>query len=374
MKKMAIYILCFVMCVWTVAASASVTIAVITPKAGVHARQGEEIFTGVQHAVDGINAAGGLLKQKVKILPIDDQCSNNIAISTAQMLTLSKQQNPVLVIGPYCQNAFADVTDTYSRAGMLQIIPTAISVALKNVKHKGLIKMLGYSSQQAKDFFAYYNKHLAGEKVALIHNPDDKESLAIAEAIRDEFQTHGKSILLQNYTYDDEGNDGKVKYDVLAAKIVAQGNKIAFVTGTEKNIRKMARYLKSERASFMIFTDRYTASEKYFDYLGDDADGTYFMSLNGQINEPDLAEEMVQLRLSGFEPEGLALYGYSAVKIWEQLVKKAGSFDYAKVSKKINNNKIETTLGSYYFSGGEPKQSEKYIVQRYHNGTLEKID
>ena len=155
---------------------------------------------------------------------------------------------------------------------------------------------------------------------------------------------------------------------------MAQGNKIAFVTGTEKNIRKMARYLKSERASFMIFTDRYMASEKYFDYLGDDADGTYFMSLNGQINEPDLAEEMVQLRLSGFEPEGLALYGYSAVKIWEQLVKKAGSFDYDKVSKKINNNKIKTTLGNYYFSNGEPKQSEKYIVLRYQNGKLEKID
>ena len=106
------------MCAWVITANASVTIAVITPKAGVHARQGEEIFTGVQHAVDGINAAGGLLKQKVKILPIDDQCSNNIAVSTAQMLTLSKQQNPVLVIGPYCQNAFTEVTDTYSRAGM----------------------------------------------------------------------------------------------------------------------------------------------------------------------------------------------------------------------------------------------------------------
>ena len=45
-----------------------------------------------------------------------------------------------------------------------------------------------------------------------------------------------------------------------------------------------------------------------------------------------------------------------------------------KKAKKINNNKIETTLGNYYFSNGEPKQSEKYIVLRYQNGKLEKID
>ena len=67
---------------------AAVTVAVVTPKAGVYVAEGTELLAGAQKAVDEINEAGGLLKQKINILPIDDQCSNNIAISTAQMLSL----------------------------------------------------------------------------------------------------------------------------------------------------------------------------------------------------------------------------------------------------------------------------------------------
>lgn len=233
--------------------------------------------------------------------------------------------------------------------------------------------MLGYSSGQAADFFEYYNKHFAGETVALLENREDAESVAVAEAVRDEFQKHGKSVMLKSYTYQENNENTKIKYDILAAKIVAEKNKIAYVTGTAKNIRKMVRYLKSEWADFTIFTELNAATDEYFKYLGNDADGTYFLTLNRQINDPDLAEEMVKLRLSGFEPEGLSLYGYSAVKIWESLVKQVGTFNYAKVSKKINGNKIKTPLGSYYFTSGEPRNNERYTIQRYQNGTFEKV-
>ena len=69
----------------------------------------------------------------------------------------------------------------------------------------------------------------------------------------------------------------------------------------------------------MIFADKYIATKEYLKYLGDDANGTYFMSLSGQNDDPEFAETMVSLRLSGLETEGLALYGYTAVKygkIW----------------------------------------------------------
>jgi branched-chain amino acid transport system substrate-binding protein len=371
-KKLA-YISGLITWLWNLPAISAVTIAVISPKAGVYARQGTEIFEGVRHAIDEINANGGILKQKIKLLPIDDQCNNNIALSTAHMLALNKHQTISLIVGPFCSNDFEETTSIYASSGILQIIPTAISPSLKKVKQKGLIKMLGYSSGQAVDFFEYYNKHFAGETVALLENREDAESVAVAEAVRDEFQKHGKSVMLKSYTYQENEIDTKIKYDTLAAKIVAEKNKIAYVTGTSKNIRKMVRYLKSEWSDFIIFTEQNAATDEYFEYLGNDAEGTYFLSLNRQVNDPDLAEEMVKLRLSGFTPEGLSLYGYSAVKIWEALVRQVGTFNYAKISKKINGNKIKTSLGSYYFVSGAPKNNEKYTIQHYHNGTFEKV-
>ncbi len=348
---------------------AAVTVAVITPRAGVYLTEGTELLAGVQNAVDEINEDGGLLKQKINILPIDDQCNDNIAVSTAQMLSLQKHRNIALVIGPYCDNALAEVAEIYAQANIVQIIPNTVSDSHKNTKQKGLIKMLGYSSQQAADFFDYYNTHLAGEVIALISNTKNIASIEMATAIQEQFQKHGKLAMLKNYTYQQTNKD----YESLAAQIVADGVKVAFVTGSAANIKKIARYLKSEWHDFMIFTDKYAATKEYFKYLGDDAEGTYFMSLSGQTDDPEFAETMVALRLSGLETEGLSLFGYTAVKIWEFLARQAGTFNYAKVAKKINGNKIRTPLGRFIFNTGAPKNNEKYTIYLYQDSVFHRV-
>ena len=352
-----------------VVTQASITIAVITPKAGAFSAEGAEISAGAQKAVEEINEAGGLLKQKIHILPVDDQCNDNIAVSTAQMLALQKQKKVALVIGPYCANAFTSVAEIYSNAKIPQIVPNTISASYKETKQKGLIKMLGYNTQQAEDFFAYYNMHLAGSQVAIISNSKNSNSTNIATAVYEQFQKHGKSALLKNYTYQQTNKD----YEALAAQIVAEGSKIAFITGTTADIKKIARYLKSEWSEFMIFADKYIATKEYLKYLGDDANGTYFMSLSGQNDDPEFAETMVSLRLSGLETEGLALYGYTAVKIWENLAQQTGTFDYAKIIKKMKGNKIHTPLGRFIFNAGTPKSNEKYTIYLYNQGTFQRV-
>ena len=80
------------------------------------------------------------------------------------------------------------------------------------------------------------------------------------------------------------------------------------------------------------------------------------------------------MRLSGFETDGLALYGYEAVKLWAALVQKAGSFDYSKLAKAANNGKIKTSLGKLIFHNGTPKTSESYAIYQYQNGLFEKVN
>lgn len=350
-------------------AQATVTVAVIVPRAGVYITEGSELLAGVQKAVDEINEAGGLLKQKISILPIDDQCSDNIAVSTAQMLSLQKHRNIALAVGPYCDNSLAEAAKIYAQADIVQIIPNTVDDSHKSTKQRGLIKMLGYKSQQAIDFFDYYNAHLAGEIIALITNIKNTASVEMTTAIQEQFQKHGKSTMLKNYTYQQTNKD----YETLAAQIVAEGAKVAFITGSAANIKKMARYLKSEWHDFIIFTDKYAATKEYFKYLGDEADGTYFMSLSGQNDDPEFAETMVKLRLKGLETEGLSLFGYTAIKIWEALARQSGTFNYAKVVKKINGNKIRTPLGRFIFNAGAPKNNEKYTIYLYQDGVFHRV-
>ena len=358
-----------ILALWAVPAAANMTVAVITPKAGAWSKQGAELTAGAKKAAEEINANGGLLKQKIKILDIDDQCNDSIAVSTAQMLTLMKDKKIALVIGPYCANSFETVAQTYAAAKIFQIIPTAVDYAQAKTVQKGLIKMLGYTSQQAVDFFKYYNAHFAGEKVAIVSDINNAQSSEIAQAVNDQFAKHGKTVVVQNYTYDMTQKD----YEKLAKRIIKAGNKVVFLTGSAKQIRKTAEYLKERKADLAIFINKYQATDAYFEKLEELAEGTYVLELSGKNNDPEFAEALVKLRLSGFETDGLALYGYSALKLWAALVKKAGSFDYAKVSAKANNGKIETDLGNHMFHNGAPKNNESYAVYLYQNGHFNNV-
>lgn len=343
-------------------AEAKINIAIIAPKAEEYAVQGKELISGAKQAVNEINSSGGLLGKKVKLMEIDDQCNNSIAISTAQMITILKENKIDLVIGPYCANSFAEVADIYAKAKIFQIIPTTVNYSQAKIIKKGLVKMLGYTTQQSKAFFDFYNVNFAGKKVALIYNGEQSESQEDADEIISEFSKHGKSLVLKAYDLADK------KYTDLAELVIEDGNEIAFISGTERNIRKTVKALKTEKSDFIVFTNKYAAGSKYISYLDNLADGTYFMELQGQTDDPEFTETLVKLRLRGFEIDGLSLYGYAAVNLWKTLVTKAHSFAYDKLSAQINNKSIKTELGYKMFNNGVPKNNEKYAVYRYIDG------
>lgn len=348
----------------TANAYANVDIALIMPKAGPYTIQGKELIAGVEKAVEQINSTGGLLGQKIDVLQIDDQCNDSIAVSTAQMLTILKQKKIRLVIGPYCANSFDKVADIYAKAKIFQIIPTTVNYTQAKVIKKGLIKMLGYTDQQAKDFFAFYNEHFAGQKVALIYNKDEINGSDEQKALAQEFLKHGKSVMIEQFTYDMTDKD----YDKLAQKVLERGNTIAFLFGYAKNIRKMAEALKEKDDKFVIFVNKYDAADEYIKYLQDLADGTYFMELQGNTDNPEFTETLVKLRINGFDIEGMSLYGYSALNLWKTLVQQTKSFEYDKLANAANKRNIKTEIGYKMFHNGVPKNSEHYGVVLYRQG------
>ena len=369
MNRFIKYIALFTVLLFAQATEARVTIALIAPKAGDYLQQGNELTKGVKKAVDEINSSGGLRGKKVKLLLVDDECNDAMAISTAQMLAVSKENPLSLVIGPYCANSFGTVADVFANAKIFQIIPTTVNYSQAKTIKRGLVKMLGYTNQQAVDFFKFYNANFAGMNVAVISSTTDEDSTQEAEAIIKEFARHGKSVVIKNYTYQMTDKN----YDDLAEKIIDEKNQIAFLLGTAKNIRKMARAIREEDEDFIIFTNKYQATEEYIRYLDRWAEGTYFMELRGKDDSPEFAETLVKLRLSGLDTEGLSLYGYSAVKLWQELVKKAKSFDYNKLSAALNNKTVKTEFGNKMFHNGAPKVSESYAVYRYENEVFNKV-
>lgn len=347
---------------------ADINIAVWAPLSEDNTSAGSELMAGAQIAVKELNQEGGLLGEKIKLIPIEDECNDSLTVSTAQMLALNKDTTykPSAIIGPYCFNQFQKVTDTLAQAKIFQIIPTMINGTYAGTAHSGLIKMVGYKEQQAKDFFSFYNKTFNWMRVALIF---DKNNAEIAQAVRDVFQNNGKIEALSNYSFEDYHFD----YSDIAEAAFNDDTQMAFILGDAEHVAYMARKLRSNKRNYIIFVNKYQVMPEFENIMGHLIKNCYFMGLPSLKDRPEFTETLVKLRLLGIEPEGLAVYGYSAVQLWAELVKRAHSFEYKKLADSLKDASFDSGWGQLMFTNGNPTNTLSYSIYSYQNGEYTQV-
>lgn len=333
---------------------------------------GDEIISGVRIAVEDINARGGLNGEKINLITRSmTNGDDGLAVSTAQMMAVntSPKDKMSLVIGPYCDNAFDEVAAIYAKANIFQIIPTTISAREATKNHKGLVKMVGYKDRQGKDFYNYYKNNFADKRVALVYDSNNREIVEIAAAIQGEFRKEGDADKLRAFSFETYNQN----YGRLADAIFKNNIDLAYILGKSRSIAKLSKELKSEKKDFVIFTNKYQAQDDFNRIMGDLAEGSYFIALPSLKDNPNFAETLVKLRLLGVEPEGLSVYGYSAVKLWEELVEKADSFSYNKLASVLNSQSVDTGWGETMFNNGNPQNSINYGIYQLQSGEYTQV-
>src|SRR5262249_50820504 len=80
-------------------ARADITIAVAGPMTGSNAAFGEQFRRGAERAVADLNAKGGVLGQKLKLVVGDDACDPKQAVRVANDMAAKRA---VFVAGHYC--------------------------------------------------------------------------------------------------------------------------------------------------------------------------------------------------------------------------------------------------------------------------------
>lgn len=350
------------------AVSADVTLVVIAPKAGEYAKAGEELFNGAKLAIREINDNGGINGEKLDLLTIDDRCDDRLAVSTAEMLTLLSSKKIGLVIGPYCANRFNETADIYEKAEIFQIVPTTVSYNAGNDDKKGQILLLGTKAQVSNAFFQFYNRNFAGLKVGFVYNDNIEEGYTeVAKTLFAEFQRYGKSDLLKFYILNGENGMSD-----LASAIKNDDINIVFALGKADETINFIETVKDKNENIIVFTSKSILSPKALKLLDKTADGMYVLGLPGLKDSLMFAENLVNLRLLGIEPEGQEAYSYVAVKLWGDLAKQVKSFSYNKLAEAVNKGELKEKWSEFLMHSGSVKASQ-YIIEEYRQGGLKQV-
>ena len=121
-------------------AKADITIAVAGPMTGQYASFGEQFVHGAKMAVADINAKGGVLGQKIKLIIGDDACDPKQAVAVANKLV---SDGVKFVAGHFCSGSSIPASKVYTEEGILQISPASTNPKLTEEGGPNVFGQLG---------------------------------------------------------------------------------------------------------------------------------------------------------------------------------------------------------------------------------------
>ena len=347
-------------------ARADIVIGVPGPMTGGMAWIGEQGERGAALAIAELNAAGGVLGEPVRILLVDDFCDADQALAAAKKLVA---EEVALVAGHLCSGAALAASKVYEEAGILMISPTATNPALTEQGFANVFRMSGRDTLQGTMAAEYLAARWGGQDIAIIHD-GQAYGKGIAEEARRRLSDHGVTGILF-----DAIEPGQADYSTLVDELQAAQIGALYFAGYTAEAGLIIRQARSRGYDLEMIGSDALISEYFWHVAGQAAVGVRFVSMSDPRANPQAAEIVARFRADGYEPEGITLYSYAAVKVWAQAVEKAGTVEPKAVAAALRAHQFDTVLGTIGFDEkGDVYGYEPFVWYVWREGNYEPVN
>ena len=287
-------------------ASAQIKLGVAGPITGGSAAFGAQLKNGTEQAVEDINAAGGILGQKIQVFVGDDRADPKEGVSVANKFV---GDGVKFVVGHFNSGVTIPSSEVFQENGILQITPAATNPKVTERGMWNIFRTCGRDDQQGPVAGAIIADKFKGKKVAVVH---DKTTYGqgLAEETRKAMNTKGvKEVLFEGV------NVGDKDYSALVSKIKAARADLVYWGGLHDTGGLILRQLRAQgvRAPFMGADG--IADEEFAAIAGPGAEGTLMTFGPDARKRPEAKDIVAKFRAKNFEPQAYTLYSYAAVQV-----------------------------------------------------------
>ncbi len=347
------------------AAQAQLKIATAGPMTGNYAAIGAQMRAGAEQAVADLNAAGGVLGQKVQLEVGDDACDPKQAVSVAGKLAGDGAQ---FVAGHYCSSSSIPASKVYADEGVLQISPASTNPDYTDKGGWNTFRVCGRDDQQGAIVGKYLAEHYKGEKIAIL---DDNSAYGkgLADQVRLALQANGgKEIMDEHYVA------GEKDYSALVSRLKQAGAQVVYMGGYHTEAGLITRQAREQGLNAQFISGDALATAEFGQIAGPAGNGFMFTFPPDPRLNPAAAEVVKEFSKTGFDPEGYTLYTYAAVQIWAEAVKKAGSADPQKVAAALKSGgPWDSIIGPISFDKKGDVTAAGYVFYVWKNGNYSEM-
>lgn len=338
-----------VVAVGTGTATAQVKIGVAGPITGGSAAFGAQLKNGAEQAVKDINAAGGILGQKLDLVVGDDRADPKEGVSVANKFV---GDGVKFVIGHFNSGVTIPSSLVYKDNSIMSITPASTNPCVTDRKlgpcgddkkaHPNLLvfRTCGRDDQQGTVAGNFIAKNYANKKVVIIH---DKTTygLGLANETRKAMTAKNvKPVMFEGVNKEDKD------FSALVSKIKAARADLVYWGGLHDTGGLIIRQLRDQGVKAPLMGGDGIVSDEFSVIGGPGVEGT-LMTYGPDPRKRAEAKGIVdKFRAQNFEPEAYTLYSYAAVEVLKQAAEAAKSLEPKKVADKVYSGmKFKTVIG-----------------------------
>jgi branched-chain amino acid transport system substrate-binding protein len=338
-----------VVAVGTGTATAQVKIGVAGPITGGSAAFGAQLKNGAEQAVKDINAAGGILGQKLDLVVGDDRADPKEGVSVANKFV---GDGVKFVIGHFNSGVTIPSSLVYKDNSIMSITPASTNPCVTDRKlgpcgddkkaHPNLLvfRTCGRDDQQGTVAGNFIAKNYANKKVVIIH---DKTTygLGLASETRKAMTAKNvKPVMFEGVNKDDKD------FSALVSKIKAARADLVYWGGLHDTGGLIIRQLRDQGVKAPLMGGDGIVSDEFSVIGGPGVEGT-LMTYGPDPRKRAEAKTIVdKFRAQNFEPEAYTLYSYAAVEVLKQAAEAAKTLEPKKVAEKVYSGmKFKTVIG-----------------------------
>jgi branched-chain amino acid transport system substrate-binding protein len=323
-------------------ASAEVKLGVAGPITGPNAAFGAQLKNGSQQAIDDINAAGGIMGQKISVEYGDDVSDPKQGVSVANKFV---GDGVKFVVGHFNSGVTMPASEVYQENGILEITPSSTNPQITERGMWNIFRTCGRDDQQGAVAGQYILKHFKGKKVAVVHDKTTYGKGLADETVKTMAKGGMKPVLYEGI------NVGEKDFSALVSKIKQSGAALVYWGGLHTEGGLIVRQMRDQGLKTTLMGGDGITTDEFAAIGGPGVEGTLMTYGPDARNNPAAKDIVAKFRANKFEPEAYTLYSYAAVQVIKQAAEAAKSLDPKKVAEKIHSGMhFKTAIGDLSYN------------------------
>jgi branched-chain amino acid transport system substrate-binding protein len=344
--------------------ASDIPIGVYAALTGDQAAFGNATVNGLRLAADEINAAGGVLGRKIRLVVEDDQGRAEEAASVVTKLITSN--GVVGLIGENSSNQSLAAAPIAQNNHIPMISPSSTNPAVTE-KGEYIFRVCFTDPYQGKALAAFVYNELKAKSVGILVDRKNDYSVGLAEFFRKDYEAlGGKVVAEQSYT----GGDTEFRPQLTAIKNLAPD--VLFIPGFYTEVGQLAIQARDLGINIPLVGGDGWDSSTIIDIGGKSIEGSYFSDHYFVGDTRPVVQRFVAeyVKRHQKQPEANASLGYDALQIFVAAIRRAGSLDGKAIRDQIAATKDYQGVSGTITMGADRNPIKPVAMIKIENGKM----